>query len=284
MTSAHLNINGVSMEIYKDFQPGVISNYTAEMRFSECVFAGYGIMDGEVNYYKDIDVKGKLVMILDGAPEGYKPSVTGFSSPANLISKIEQAQEKGAAAILVISNNYSDKVFKGSSSYNQHGYKARLSPLTFIASESIAEHIMGEEGKNIYKKLKAFPPLPKIYKADIDLGYFKVTITAHASNILGLLEGTDKKDEYVLITSHYDHVGKRSDGTIYFGADDDGSGTVGVLELAEAFTKAKAAGKGPRRSILFMTVSGEEKGLWGSEYYVNHPVFPLDKTTVDLEY
>ncbi len=282
MTSAHLNINNVSMELYKDYQPGVLSNYTAEMRFSECVFLGYGIIDGEVNYYKDADVKGKLVMILDGAPEGYKPSVPGFASPATLNSKIEQAQAKGAAAILVIFNNFSNKVFKGSSSYNQHGYHASISPLTFIISESIAERIMGEEGKNIVKKIKAIAPFPKTYKADIDLGYFKVTNVAHASNVMALLEGTDKKDEYVLLTSHYDHVGKRNDGTIYYGADDDGSGTVGILELAEAFAEAKAAGKGPRRSIMFMTVSGEEKGLWGSEYYVNHPVVPLEKTTVDL--
>jgi Zn-dependent M28 family amino/carboxypeptidase len=100
--------------------------------------------------------------------------------------------------------------------------------------------------------------------------------------VLGIIEGTDKKDEYVVITAHYDHVGKRNDSTIFYGADDDGSGTVSVLELAEAFAKAKADGKGPRRSILFMTVSGEEHGLWGSEYYSNHPVYPLEKTTVNL--
>ncbi len=86
----------------------------------------------------------------------------------------------------------------------------------------------------------------------------------------------------MVITAHYDHIGKRNDTTIYYGADDDGSGTTGILELAEAFVKAKADGKGPRRSILFMTVSGEEKGLWGSRYYTEHPVYPLDKTTVDL--
>ncbi len=90
---------------------------------------------------------------------------------------------------------------------------------------------------------------------------------------MAMLEGTDKKDEYVFITAHYDHVGKRGDSVIYYGADDDGSGTTGVLELAEAFAKAKATGKGPRRNIVFMTVCGEEKGLWGSEYYTNHPVF-----------
>jgi len=96
------------------------------------------------------------------------------------------------------------------------------------------------------------------------------------------MEGTDLKDEYVFLTAHYDHLGIRNDTTIYYGADDDGSGTVSILELAEAFAKAKAEGKGPRRSIVFMTVSGEEKGLWGSEYYSNNPVYPLDKTSVDL--
>ena len=71
-------------------------------------------------------------------------------------------------------------------------------------------------------------------------------------------------------------------GKIHPGADDDGSGTVGVLEIAEAFAKAKAAGKGPRRSILFLAVSGEEKGLWGSAYYAEHPVYPLEKTSIDI--
>jgi Zn-dependent M28 family amino/carboxypeptidase len=110
----------------------------------------------------------------------------------------------------------------------------------------------------------------------------KTTNNLESSNVIGLMEGTDKKDEYVVLTAHYDHLGKRDDGTIYYGADDDGSGTVSVIEMAEAFAEAKAKGKGPRRSILFMTVSGEEKGLWGSEYYANHPVYPLAKTSVDL--
>jgi Zn-dependent M28 family amino/carboxypeptidase len=100
--------------------------------------------------------------------------------------------------------------------------------------------------------------------------------------VIAILEGTDKKDEYVFLTSHYDHIGKRNDTTINYGADDDGSGTTGILELAQAWVEAKKAGNGPRRSIVFMTVSGEEKGLWGSEYYSNHPVYPLDKTSVDL--
>ena len=282
MTNTSLNVNGTGFELNKDFQPNTMLNHTAEMRFSECAFAGYGIVDGETDDYKDLDVRGKLVMILDGSPAGYKPSVTGFSSPANVLSKIGNAQEKGAAAVLLVYGNYPRKTFNGSSSYNLHGYREGMFPLIFSVSETVAEKILGEDGKGIIEKMKASPLASKIHKANVGLGYFKNTITTSASNVLGLIEGTDKKDEYVVITSHYDHVGKRTDGTIYYGADDDGSGTVGILELAEAFAMAKAAGKGPRRSILFMTVSGEEKGLWGSEYYTNHPVYPLEKTTVDL--
>ena len=84
-----------------------------------------------------------------------------------------------------------------------------------------------------------------------------------------------------MITGHYDHLGKRGN-VIYYGADDDGSGTVSVMQIAEAFAAAAKKGKQPRRTIVFMTVSGEEKGLWGSEYYSEHPIFPLEKTTVDL--
>ena len=84
-----------------------------------------------------------------------------------------------------------------------------------------------------------------------------------------------------MLSAHYDHLGK-SDSVIYYGADDDGSGTVSLLELAAAFSKAKETGKGPRRSILFLANSGEEKGLWGSEYYTDHPTYPLNKTTADL--
>lgn len=280
--SSNLSVNGTTFELSKDFQPNTNVNHTAELRFSEVAFAGFGIVDGALDAYKDIDVKGKLVLILDGSPTGYKPSVTGFASPANVFSKIGKAQEKGAAAVLIVYGNYPRKTFNTNSSYNMNGYPASIFPQTFTISEAVAEKIMGENGKGILAKMKDSNVPSQIYKAQVDLGYYKKTIVAHASNVLGVIEGTDKKDEYVLVTSHYDHVGKRADGTIYYGADDDGSGTTTILELAEAFAKAKAAGKGPRRTMVFMTVSGEEKGLWGSEYYANHPIFPLEKTSVDL--
>lgn len=147
---------------------------------------------------------------------------------------------------------------------------------TFYISEALAERIIGP-GYTAQKTGNG----PQVYAANVALRFNKATITMQSSNVLGILEGSDLKDEYVILTAHYDHLGKRGD-TIWYGADDDGSGTVTILELAKAFTKAKAAGKGPRRSILFMTVSGEEKGLWGSDYYSSHPAVPLHQTTANL--
>ncbi len=103
-----------------------------------------------------------------------------------------------------------------------------------------------------------------------------------SENVLGLLKGTEKPEEFIVITSHYDHVGI-IDGEIHNGADDDGSGTVSVLEIAEAFATAAKKGKGPKRSVLFMTVTGEEKGLLGSQYYTDiQPIFPLANTVANL--
>lgn len=107
-------------------------------------------------------------------------------------------------------------------------------------------------------------------------------------NVLGFLEGSDPKlkNEVLVITAHYDHIGidpnAPGDDKINNGADDDGSGTTGVMMIAEAFMKAKKAGKGPKRSILFMAVTGEERGLWGSDWYSENPVFPLKNTITNL--
>jgi len=280
-TNASLSVNETAYEINKDYQPSTLFNYTANMRFSEAVFAGFGIVDSAIDDYKDLDVTGKLVVILDGAPADYKSSVTGLRSPAYWYTKYGVAQKKGAAAIILVSKDFPRKTPLTTSQYKMHSYQKTLQPNLFTVSAAVVENILGEEGKNIFDKMKTSSVSKKTYTADIELGYSKVTSIAHASNVIGVLEGTDLKDEYVFITGHYDHLGKR-DTVIYYGADDDGSGTTSVLELASAFAKAKAAGKGPRRSIVFMTVSGEEKGLWGSEYYTDHPVFPLNKTTVDL--
>lgn len=103
-----------------------------------------------------------------------------------------------------------------------------------------------------------------------------------SENVVAFLEGSSKPDEIVVISSHYDHLGIDKDGNIYNGADDDGSGTVGVLEIAEAFVKAQKDGYTSKRSILFLNNTGEEKGLIGSKWYTDHPIFPMENTVANL--
>jgi len=118
-----------------------------------------------------------------------------------------------------------------------------------------------------------FQPIPE--------SYFEGKALGDSENVLAYIEGTEKPDEVLVLSAHLDHVGIH-DGKVYNGADDDGSGTVALLEMAEAFQKAKKDGKGPKRSVLILHVTGEEKGLFGSRYYAENPVFPLANTVANI--
>jgi hypothetical protein len=271
LLNTSVEINGQSFELDKDFSVTVGQNNTATYRFAEVAFANNGIVDSTHDDYKGLDVHGKLVLILGGQPA--QGAGNRFANP-----KLEAAQKNGAVAVLIVGSSFPRQMKTGpKGNMYLNAFQRSVRPNQFTISEKMAEAIMGAD----YANAKSGNVQPKTYTANVMLAFNKTITNLQSSNVLGLLEGTDLKDEYVFITAHYDHLGKR-DTVIYYGADDDGSGTVSVLEMVEAFVKAKAAGNGPRRSIVFMTVSGEEKGLWGSEYYTNHPVFPLEKTTVDL--
>ena len=263
LLNAALEVNGQAFQLDKDFNVALTSN-NSTLRFNEIVFVGAGSNDS----LKNANLAGRLVMIIGGAPQG-RGGQGGIQG--TLLSK-------GVAGIISVTTGYPRTAAmsrKGQQSVSL--FKRTASPQVFTVSEAVAKAIIGAE----YDNAKSNTALIRTYSANILLDVKKTTNTAQSSNVIGILPGTDLKDEYLFITAHYDHLGKR-DTVIYYGADDDGSGTVGVIEIAEAFAKAKAAGKGPRRSIVFMTVSGEEKGLWGSDYYSSHPVVPLEKTTADL--
>lgn len=125
------------------------------------------------------------------------------------------------------------------------------------------------------------PPGVTNYYQEIPTEFFENKFD-DSENVLGYLEGSEKPEEVLVITSHYDHVGIDEEGNIYNGADDGGSGPIGILEIAEAFAEAKKDGYTPKRSVLFMLLTGEEKGLLGSKYYTENPVFPLANTVANL--
>lgn len=141
------------------------------------------------------------------------------------------------------------------------------------------------KGKKYYQKFKVKSRRHLCKCDDCDMSFMKKMLgqkkKIKGENVLGFIEGSDSKDELIIVTAHYDHLGKH-DSLIFNGADDDGSGTVAAMEIAEAFMLAKNAGHGPRRSVLVMAVSGEEKGLLGSKYYTDHPIYPLENTVANL--
>ncbi len=121
------------------------------------------------------------------------------------------------------------------------------------------------------------------YYQEIPASYFNGRSNNKPSeNVLAYIKGSEKPDELIVISAHLDHVGTDSDGNVFNGADDDGSGTVAMMEMAAAFQNAVKDGNGPKRSILFLHVTGEEIGLFGSAYYVENPVFPLGNTVANL--
>jgi len=278
LLSSNIQVNGQEFELNRDYQNRVLSkSFSFSFGLSNVVFAGYGLSDSVRDDYKGVNVSGKIVMILGGFPPGYVQAQIAKKS-FNSFAKVNAAIAHGAAAILSIQEDFPrNKPLSDPELMYRSYFRDEISPAFFYISENIARKIMGAD----YDLAKKSEPWTKSYTTDIFLSLQKQTQVLRSSDVLGFLEGGDLKDELLVISAHYDHLGKK-DSVIYFGADDDGSGTVSLLELAAAFSKAKAAGKGPRRSILFLANSGEEKGLWGSEFYTDHPLYPLDKTTANL--
>ena len=165
--------------------------------------------------------------------------------------------------------------------------------LTIVAADSMEGRDTGSEGQkkaglyliDTYKKIGvSFPMGAKDYYQYIPASFMNAGYDdglSDSENIWAFIEGSEKPDEILVVSAHYDHLGANGDA-IYNGADDDGSGTVALLEIAQAFQTAKNEGHGPKRSILFLHVTGEEHGLHGSRFYTENPLFPLEKTIADI--
>ncbi len=137
--------------------------------------------------------------------------------------------------------------------------------------------------RNFYQNQEIASPIEENnYYQSIPASYFNGKSDEDSENVVAYIKGSEKPDELIILSAHLDHVGTDDDGNVYNGADDDGSGTVALLEMAEAFQKAVKDGNGPKRSILFLHVTGEEIGLYGSRYYTENPLFPLENTVCNL--
>lgn len=286
-------VNGSKKTFIDDFF--YIGSFAPEkIQANNYVFAGYGIEDEAYNDYKDIDVKDKIVVILSGEPktkddkyvvgDGEAPSIWS----TDRLLKTRTLSEKGAKAAIIIQEGYdgiigsyrrfllrkSTRLKKDDNADD----KDRVMPFYYTKEVTF--------GDDLSKRIEKYKDGKNKQLGTIDTKIaFDIKVEAEeqsGENVLGLLEGTDLKDEILVITSHYDHIGISDNGEINNGANDDGSGTSTVMELASTFMEMAKAGIKPRRSILFMTVSGEEKGLLGSEYFTDNPLVPMENIVCDL--
>lgn len=274
-----LMVNGVTYALNTDYSFSLGSLSNTALSTTNLVFAGYGVNTKERNDYANLNVKGKVVIVLEGLPnETPQPALQGtrVQGPGTSTAKATTAMNNGAVGLIIVSNDFPKKQAQATKGNMTVRKPSTDNFFVLNVSYGVASNLLG---RTATLSTKDFVETNlQNYWAELKVNITKQTNTLQSTNVIGVVEGTDKKDEYVFITGHYDHLGKRGND-IYYGADDDGSGTTAVMQLAEAFALAKQK---PSRSIVFMAVSGEEKGLWGSKYYVDNPTFPLDKTTVDL--
>lgn len=312
LSKSVLSVNGQTKENFKDYyiQPNSVSTSGYDIKANSILFAGYGLNKDDFNEYAGQDVAGKVVMIFatgdptvkqPAAPapgQGRRPSAVGSQQ-----AKIKYLLDHKAAGVLVINQNV-DNLSPQMRAFLENGNPylktaeriknmANAAGLpTVVIGSAVANQILAAANTNMdavkQKIAETLKPASVVINMPVAFAAQSKETDIRAENVLGFLEGSDPKlkDEVLVITGHYDHIGLVNDPNatdkVNNGADDDGSGTTGVLMLAEAFSKAKKAGKGPKRSILFMTVTGEEKGLLGSEWYSEHPVFPIANTITNL--
>lgn len=280
----------------KDYIMPAGPNSNGTYSSSSIQFAGYGIRDSLYDDYAGLSVKGKTLVIFQGEPKrDGNCLLTGNENSSDWVSegpgkKIRLADSLGASGVIIVnayqesfSQPFINSIKKSSLTLSAPPEKETIN-YAVISHDFFKKIFPAQSEKWLGMGLAAIPfstedRLEK--EARVKMTYEEKSFAINGSNILGFVQGSDIKDEFVILTAHYDHLGKTGD-RIYYGADDDGSGTAAVLQMAEAFAEAKKAGHGPRRTLVFMTVSGEEKGLWGSRYYSENPVFPLDKTTANL--
>lgn len=224
-------------------------------------------------------VQGKAVLV-DTRSMGSGPTALGI-----LRTRVDALREAGVSLVVVnmpalpelmSAMHLSDTHMRLADSGAKAAQKEAPAQMIVVDEPAMDQLLATTTMAKLRRKKKA-RAIPVSFELEVKPGEQRLT----AENVLAFIEGTDKKDEIVVLTAHYDHIGVQ-DGVVYNGADDDGTGTVAMIEMAQAFMQAKKAGHGPRRSVLVMPVSGEEKGLLGSRYYSEHPVFPLANTVVDI--
>ncbi len=296
--------------VTKEFKaPALIGSYPNDGVYKgQLVFAGFGITAPELKYddYAGLDAKGKIVVIFNHEPQEEDANSVfngkGNTRYANARAKMTNALRHGAVAVLVVPDpNHKPGRERGTLDGGNQASLALRTPRpiqnidgetsipVFTLIATLADELFALTGQKaadlqsaIDSKLK---PSPASFKgAEVELHVATAQRKRGVSyNVAGLIEGSDPtlKAETILYSAHYDHDGLRVDGEIYRGADDNGSGTVGIVSLARAFSKNPIK---PKRSIALVVFAAEERGLLGAYYYADHPLRPLATTRAQVNF
>jgi len=283
-----------------DYLPGQVPG-TAE---GPVVYIGNGtvIRSRGIDPYKDVDVKGKIVVSNTGLPEGVAQSDLKGRGGDDWESTEQAARRRGAVGVLFLPDYGALERWPASrdslgtrtaltvDAFAESG-DARTLPTATLSARGVGAIFTGKQvsAQEVFQRAVRREPAPAFaLPVSLVVRLAVVTVDDHltTSNVVAILEGSDPvlEQEYVAVGAHYDHLGtgtKPNDAgdTIYNGADDDGSGTVSVLAMAEAFATSKAR---PKRSLLFVWHTGEEEGLWGSRYFTDRPTVPLGQIVAQL--
>ncbi len=297
----NLSLDGEDYRHLSDFYAFPSTNpHLDKLTAKEVVFLGYGIDDTKYSDYRGASVRGKVVLVYDDEPVN-EQGVSWLTGTTELSAwssdwrkKLEAAHRHGVAAILLIDadikksvGEFRNTLLNSEMKMGEGGNAEGKHPNNAFISSTLGREIVGGKFKKFVKIRDGIKRSGKPGRLDLPCGLVlemkKSVRQLLGSNVLGYVEGSDPvlKKEVVIVSAHYDHLGKRGN-SIYHGADDNASGTSSVMDIAQAFVEAKKQGQGPRRSILFLLVSGEEKGLLGSEFYSEFPVFPLENTVADV--
>ncbi|APQ18848.1 M28 family peptidase [Maribacter hydrothermalis] len=276
----------------KDFGIGehVLTFSAANISTDEIVYVGYGIEDDSYSNYTDIDVNGKIILLKSGEPKNTDGSykISGTAEPSiwsnmseSLSKRIQIASDKGAKGVLYYDLENFDR-FKRRFESMKSNDSGRMQVVDSSAPEFYSLFIDDILAKELFASIET-DETSKDISTNLQLNFESSNNKIASENVAAIIKGTEKPNEYLVISSHLDHIGISPNGDINNGADDDGSGTVALLEIAEAFKLAADAGNGPKRSIVFLHVTGEEKGLLGSQYYTDmDPIVPLANTVANL--
>ena len=293
-SDALIQIDGKKKMLYESKRFIRLSSGADEILFSgeEIVLLGFGYEKENDNYssLSENDVKGRVVVLAQGSAESF---ITGEHFRWNNRlerKKIELISEKNPKAILIVTNpqDKQNNTFNQISRYfNRERYELKAEKIeanktpSFMVLPELADKLLGRKGKyekylkSIAKKNEVVPVFAK--GKTLNLKSSKMVNAVDAKNVVAIIEGSDLelKNEYMVFMAHYDHLGVSENGDVYNGADDNGSGTVTLLEVAEAFMSLKQK---PKRSLVFLWVTAEEVGLLGSKYYAENPIYPLEQT------